>query len=852
MVDRPTLDLPAEDERLARLLIGFAEDDLNEAEMAEWDTALAGSEALQELLIATCLQRQLLPQVLADASDATPSVVPAVPPASPVLGFLGNVTHGAFAYFSEGWPLAYLLGTIIFGLGLGIFSLIPVSHHTQIAKQTSTPATRSIISEKPSYVGHITGMVDCRWEKGSRFKAQGSKVEDPQFLIPSPQSPVSLGDKFALASGLMEITYDTGAKVILQGPVTYEVDSRDSGYLSVGKLTARLEKKRSAISSQRSAGSGQPSEKVARGQGNANLPSPASGRGAGGEGGLENSNRDQSQHALTLALSQRERGPNSNPESPIPTPPLSTIHYPLFTIKTPTAIVTDLGTEFGVEVDKKGTTTSHVFCGVVEIQSVAQDSRQGRTIRLSENESACVKRKSKSQELTVRRVAVDPLTFVRCKQFLELARERKPGCFDRWRAYSEQLRRDPSLLAYYDFQQKEGLPAVLPNVAANGDHALDGVVANATWSTGRMPGKHALLFQNPSDCVRFNLPQSTSDLTLAAWVCFDAFDSSFHAASGLLMSESQNVPAGIRWQVWHRDGCLSLSLPGDGIAASPAIDHKTHRWVHLASVYDRSAHQVRSFVDGHCVGSGDLQRNNPVTIGTARIGNRDSQTSQFEFRGLMDELVIVGRTLTADEIRQMCREGQPQTVCQPASRSLVRSLAKPIGPGVELVRNGGFEAAHPGGVNGGWFHDADGWDVVTAPFQAYTGSPHSGQFRGAVWDGGVGTQKQFYANGFDPTVARLAFHGWAKAEVAGGVARVSVTVGNMTGDVFIVHNTRSFTIAETTWTEVAGELTVQHGRGTNLTNYVEIRLTGEGTAPQKAGQFDDLSLVTVEKKSSRQ
>ena len=40
----------------------------------------------------------------------------------------------------------------------------------------------------------------------------------------------------------MEITYDTGAKVILQGPVTYEVESKDGGYLSLGKLTAKLEK----------------------------------------------------------------------------------------------------------------------------------------------------------------------------------------------------------------------------------------------------------------------------------------------------------------------------------------------------------------------------------------------------------------------------------------------------------------------------------------------------------------------------------------------------------------------------------------------------------------------------------
>ena len=31
--------------------------------------------------------------------------------------------------------------------------------------------------------------------------------------------------------------------MILQGPVTYEVESKDGGFLSLGKLTARLERK---------------------------------------------------------------------------------------------------------------------------------------------------------------------------------------------------------------------------------------------------------------------------------------------------------------------------------------------------------------------------------------------------------------------------------------------------------------------------------------------------------------------------------------------------------------------------------------------------------------------------------
>ena len=42
----------------------------------------------------------------------------------------------------------------------------------------------------------------------------------------------------------MEITYQTGAKVILQGPCTYEVDSARGGFLSLGKLTARVEMKK--------------------------------------------------------------------------------------------------------------------------------------------------------------------------------------------------------------------------------------------------------------------------------------------------------------------------------------------------------------------------------------------------------------------------------------------------------------------------------------------------------------------------------------------------------------------------------------------------------------------------------
>ena len=46
-------------------------------------------------------------------------------------------------------------------------------------------------------------------------KVRGSGISDEaicQSAVPNPPSLVSLGDRFALASGLMEITYDTGGE----------------------------------------------------------------------------------------------------------------------------------------------------------------------------------------------------------------------------------------------------------------------------------------------------------------------------------------------------------------------------------------------------------------------------------------------------------------------------------------------------------------------------------------------------------------------------------------------------------------------------------------------------------------
>ncbi len=69
---------------------------------------------------------------------------------------------------------------------------------------------------------------------------------------------------------------------------------------------------------------------------------------------------------------------------------LSPLPSPLFVVRTPTAVVTDLGTEFGVEVDSSGASRRHVFRGKIELRVADGGNRDPQAISLRENESARV------------------------------------------------------------------------------------------------------------------------------------------------------------------------------------------------------------------------------------------------------------------------------------------------------------------------------------------------------------------------------------------------------------------------------------------------------------------------------
>jgi hypothetical protein len=145
-------------------------------------------------------------------------------------------------------------------------------------------------------IGRVSRMVGCQWI-------------DP---VAGPKD-TAMG-RFALAAGMVEIAYNSGAKVILQGPIKFRADSPQSGVLWFGKLTALL------------------------GEG--------ADRGNGGKAAGQDS---QTAHGPLFTVHAADAADAADAAESI-------------------AVAADRGAEFGIEVDKSGMVFAHAFRGACRLE----------------------------------------------------------------------------------------------------------------------------------------------------------------------------------------------------------------------------------------------------------------------------------------------------------------------------------------------------------------------------------------------------------------------------------------------------------------------------------------------------
>ena len=543
-----------------------------------------------------------IPQTAPQQPDAEPCVPLVVP--------TPNVQHAPFV----GSPLfACMVATVVLAvmlLGAWLYKIsIP---EPPAVEQSHSIATLDV--PLPAIVGRVTGLHECR----------RADADTETFL----GAPVRIDSKYSLDAGLLEITYSTGARVILEGPCEYVIDSRASGYLGVGKLIARVE-----------AGGGE--------SGN---------RGVGESGNRENRSGD------------------------------STFSAPLFAIRTPSAVVTDLGTEFGVIVGEDGDTATHVIEGRVELKVLGDDRPEHQAIRIAAGESVHVERPAKDKKddlaAVARGKANTNLFTVHPGKLTEYVAEKRLEPFRRWQAFSDELLKRDDLVDYWDFQRDRKNPLVLRNRAPGGH---DGTIEGARWVPGRFPGKHALRFSYPSHRVRVRLNDKINgsrQLTLVAWVRVDVMQAELSTLMipDSSMSESMpNDPIYFQWGIWKKGYPYFGLVNQEGIGLPQEMPGKLPSFIStavdmcVAVMLDDFAKKYAFYCDGKVAfcydGKGKVEWNtffgDRISLGAHDylIGNYNVPAEEafadvdHSYRGSIGELMIFNKALSPDEIGRIYKEG---------------------------------------------------------------------------------------------------------------------------------------------------------------------------------------------------
>lgn len=315
-----------------------------------------------------------------------------------------------------------------------------------------------------------------------------------------------------------------------------------------------------------------------------------------------------------------------------------------FTVVTPSGEAIDLGTRFAVDVPASGAAEVHVFDGEV----VARPGARGST-SLHDGEAFSLGANAARELRTA--------AFIRRGEVAELAAAVAAGQERRSRDAAERLRADPALIGFVDFEA--GRPGTEAATAEAGQYRL---------VQGRWPGSRAADFTHSGDHLPVDVGGAAAwpHLTVAAWVRLDRlgapFQSLFHTDGW-----TRHNPGQVHWMIVE-SGVMRLALQEWKLAAGAPERHghpesrtsvlgAEGRWMHLAFVYDSEERTARFYVDGRPDGVTALEVAPPARLGPARVGNWNAQDRTLS--GRIDELVFLGRALSAAEIRDLYEAGVP-------------------------------------------------------------------------------------------------------------------------------------------------------------------------------------------------
>ncbi|MEM9481728.1 MAG: LamG-like jellyroll fold domain-containing protein [Verrucomicrobiota bacterium] len=334
-----------------------------------------------------------------------------------------------------------------------------------------------------------------------------------------------------------------------------------------------------------------------------------------------------------------------------------------FVIQSADVLVEDLGTSFGMAVGEDKNAELVVFDG--EVKATGAD---GKPISLFGGDAVRM-----AQGIAMRQGMHEAGIFPSISDVIAGAGNREESRLANWKESSLELRQDPRLIAYYDFENLTVATRRLKNRATTGmGSEFDGGIVGAKVAPGRWKGKTALDFRAEGDRVRFDIPGEFEALTIFAWVRIDALDRHLNS----LFLTDYFDPDEFHWQL-SKKGALHFATSPEGVDDIPKHNRRFYseefwnpsmsgQWFFLATTVDREGGGVTHYVNGKKVGfSGgtNMEKSLPaLRIGEADLGNWSDPIWEKSIRtlnGRIDEFALFDEALTSEEIEKLYHQGKP-------------------------------------------------------------------------------------------------------------------------------------------------------------------------------------------------
>ena len=372
-------------------------------------------------------------------------------------------------------------------------------------------------------------------------------------------------------------------------------------------------------------------------------------------------------------------------------------------MNTPTATVTDIGTEFGVDVDG-GATDSLVFVGSVKVNTVVGDGqKQAGEVTLIENQSARVERQG-GKQYVVRRVEVKPDGFVRpdqIQEWLAMAREaaakRKKAVEtpqqlppEQWNtpdmppagegdAYAKLvLSLNPAVYFRMEKPKEEKDAAMIFDDAPGGHHGVLAWDKNPDYPTPEYtPGRfgESLWFRGVfahDYAIVPDYPKATNDqVSVSVWV----WVTDRQPWARIATNWGETKTGQFHLALCGTDGDLAVGVTqrnGRNVAVREGATHYVPlaEWIHVAFVADGTT--LRLYRNGKEVGSvacaGVLPNPPMASLGIGcKTNNAGTSLAQNQastpalWMGRIDELAVFNRALTSEEIKTLAEAPAPKT-----------------------------------------------------------------------------------------------------------------------------------------------------------------------------------------------